>query len=105
MEKLKIIIPTSVLIIVIAICIAWVNNSFKSYDEEWMIGKTKQEIEERYGEFDVFQEEPEQLGVYILTEDKRNLFGNVDYGTRLMIFFSKDGKAISTRVESNGAGG
>lgn len=98
-----------ILLLILGIGYALNRDSLKSdsYDEEWMIGKTRREIEERYGKFDAYEDlsaYPE-VGRYILTEDSRSIFGEIKYGMHLRVYFDESGKAYSTQIENNGIGG
>ena len=84
----------------LAVC-SWV--AYKNvYSEKWIIGKTKEQIERRYGEFDRYVD-------YILHEEDGNILQQSDYGYGYfirkigwteyyyMIYFNCEG--ISIRVE------
>ncbi len=38
---------------IISVCSCSHNSAGKSYDKDWIIGKTSSEVEERYGKFDI----------------------------------------------------
>jgi len=85
------------------------NVSRDKYDEEWMIGKTRAEVEERYGAFDVFENGQSNggqgVGRYILVPDRKTIFGDIDYGEHLRVYFDEAGIVYSIRVELNDFGG
>ena len=109
--KKKGIITAIIIIILLILGIGYALNrdslNSDSYDEEWMIGKTRNEIEERYGEFDSYSVDGYYYkGKYIITEDKPgSIKTGVGWGTHLEIVFDNNGKAISAEVVSNGIGG
>ena len=76
------------------------------YDREWILGKTRAEIEQMYGELDTFYSDDFYTsGTYTIVEDKKDIFGTIEYGTRLRIYFDEEGKATSTVMEDSGWGG
>ena len=42
---------------------------------------------------------------YEIEEDRHTIFGGTEYGTHMLIFFDKKGKAYGVQIENNDAGG
>ncbi len=72
------------------------------YDEEWIIGKTSSEIEERYGSFDYIMENEQfpdgsescRRCAYLIKKERVGFFGT-DPTEYFLIVFDADGKAQS----------
>ena len=107
MEKTIIIASTIFVLVAVATVILVYHNSLPKeieYDEEWIIGKTKAEIVERYGEFHSRGADP-KVERYEIKEDRHTIFGGTEYGTHMLIFFDGEGKAYNVRIYNNDAGG
>ncbi len=71
------------------------------YDEEWIIGKTSEEIKEKYGEFDHTHNDPSEDGLYrdtscgYLTKDKKVGSLGTSPEEYYMIRFDSEGRAVS----------
>lgn len=77
--------------------------SCKKYDENWILGKSYDEIVEKYGEFDEIRHTP--LGVvksgWYLTRDSGTDYLDEYYA----IFFDSDGIAVEIREKHYATGG
>jgi len=67
----------------------------KPYDEKWIIGKTSDEIMERYGKFDIVMNKPSEDGLYRNQRcGYKTKSGNIDwYDEFYMISFNSQGVA------------
>lgn len=82
-----------------------------NYDEKWILGKTSQEVEARYGKFHITSGSKSAdglyrrgLGCYILKE-KEGDFPGARPETLFQIAFNGDGIAYETFVDLGGWGG
>ena len=82
-----------------------------SYDEEWMIGKTSAEIEERYGKFDRREWDYREDGLlygtdagYIVKESQVSWFGKTTEEL-FVVRFNQEGVAISCELAPGNWGG
>lgn len=80
------------------------------YDDEWIIGKTSKEIEEKYGAFEIRQAEAEEDGLYHSTGCGYHLERGYDFfGHRkqpekhYVISFDQNGIAYKTETYNAGA--
>ena len=87
-----------IILSIVAIVVATLMAScslLKLYDKEWIIGKSADEIIERYGEFDIGM--PEEDGSYskgaYMTKEKRVGFLGTDPAEYCMIYFNDEGYA------------
>ena len=92
-------------------CSCSINNKNDFYDKNWIVGKTSQEIEEQYGEFDICLNESKignnyfETGCGYLTKEKeRGAFGTSS-DEFLMIFFDANGVAYSIEEDYPRPGG
>ena len=82
-----------------------------NYDEDWIIGKTPEEVMERYGEFDKCLNDIDPIRGrvgYIIQEERRDKLwgGKKTEAIYFLINFDWDtGIAIGTSVEEGGWGG
>lgn len=95
-----IVIPLIALIILKSI-LWYRDNSYKFiYDDEWIIGKTVEEINEKYGKFDIKQTELAEgisfSGGYITKEKTYNAI-DPEPEQYYKIYFNEDGIAISVK--------
>ncbi len=69
------------------------------YNDAWIIGKTAEQIQQRYGEYDEVR--GDSLKGYCVREqgEGRTLKGNLRYSEYYMIYFYADGKAYKVDVE------
>ena len=75
---------------------------YEKYNEKWIIGKTKAEIEERYGEFDLKFD----VGTYVykVKESRRGFFGT-DPEEFFAVFFDENGVAYKVKEKYYRPGG
>ena len=73
----------------------------KSYNKDWILGKTADEIMERYGDFDrtTTLEHGIYKGAYLTKAEGRLPLGDVDPAEYYVIYFNSDGYACA--VEKN----
>lgn len=101
---------------IVIMCITILCITFSScdrYNEEWILGKTKEEVSERYGEFlreDKITDEDGKyscsLCYYQIEPTKRGVFGDMDdFGELLKIKFNDEGIAILCQKIPDGIGG
>lgn len=90
---------------IVATCSCSMNKAKGSYDQDWIIGKTSQEIEDRYGKFDICLNEEKieknyfETGCgYLTKEQEKGAFGTSS-DEFLMIFFDANG--VAYRIEEN----
>lgn len=81
----------------------------KPYSENWVLGKTSIEIEERYGKFDYVGKEPDKNGlywccqcVYIAKPQKTGYFGTT-LPVHFRISFNGSGIAVKCEYVTPGA--
>ncbi len=100
MKTHKCIIASLIMLIMISL-----SSCFQKYDEQWILGKSSSEIEEKYGSFDYFYGNPDcRLDgnyynggcAYIVKEENVGFLGTSP-SEYYMIYFSSDGKAY--RIE------
>ena len=92
----------SIIVLVCALLVvcSWV--AYKNvYSEKWIIGKTEEQIERRYGEF-------ERYADFVVIEERGDILNQTDYGRGYfsrrqyginyyyMVFFNCEGIAIDT---------
>ena len=117
MKIVKILIILIFFILIVA-CILYLFFPHRTdYDEEWIVGKTRQEIEDRYGSFDEYNEYHNyhnkftdeyydySVGIYHTSLDKPSLFGGTIFGRNLEIYFDENGIATSVSSVSTHPGG
>ena len=73
------------------------------YNEQWIKGKTYEEIIERYGEFDYIQN-PGRVAGYRTKEAEKGFFGTSPEEF-YMIYFDSEGYAVGTRHPAYRPGG
>ena len=81
--------------------------NIEMYDIDWIIGKSMQEIEEKYGYFDSFSYKNDIrcfYGYYYVVDTYYNIFEK-SYGYDLKIIFDEDKVATNAAFEYLGAGG
>lgn len=88
----------SILLTFVVVCVEVLP---KQYNAEWIIGKTADEIIERYGEFDrtMAKEYGIREGAYLTKAEGRLPLGDVDPAEYYVIYFNSDGLACA--VEKN----
>lgn len=88
----------SILLTFVVVCVEVLP---KQYNAEWIIGKTADEIIERYGEFDrtMAKEYGIREGAYLTKAEGRLPLGDVDPAEYYVIYFNSDGYACA--VEKN----
>ena len=93
--KNKIIVLSVVTIAVATLMISC--SLFKTYDNKWIIGKSVDEIIERYGEFDLGK--PNEDGLYskgaYLTKEKYVGYLGAEPAEYYMIYFNSEGYAYN----------
>lgn len=99
------------LLLVIAIFLAINLGEIKRYNEDWILGKTKEQVIEKYGEFEWYVPEKDAqeqvicyVGMYTL-KPKRVVFGNTKHAIYFCIDFDMNGIAYECYEESAGKGG
>lgn len=79
------------------------SNQTPDYDPAWIVGKTKEEIEERYGAFDSYETKTFESGnvyIYARYEGKIRISGEKKrYTDTFTITFSENGIALSASKE------
>ena len=87
-------------------------NPTSDYDDNWIIGKTSKEIEERYGVFDTNENDISEDGLYrntrcgyITAENIKDFWGSSHPDEFYMIHFDKNGIAYKITKEYPRAGG
>lgn len=100
-----------ILLILTLLCLIFVGEMIGRYDVDWMIGKTSERIQKRYGEFDGHSEELGEDGlykncycIYIVQTGKRDLFGDQLPTERLYVIFDDNGIAIDAYIQTDGGG-
>ena len=88
----------SILLTFVVVCVEVLP---KQYNAEWIIGKTADEIIERYGEFDrtMAKEYGIREGAYLTKAEGWLPLGDVDPAEYYVIYFNSDGLACA--VEKN----
>lgn len=88
------------LITVLIIVIGWISlvyifegSSAFIYNEKWIIGKTREEIQERYGEFDCKTDYNSNRAHYIIAESIADKYLDGPPRDRYYILFNEDGLA------------
>lgn len=83
------------------------NWNYLRFNEKWMIGKTAEEIVEKYGEFDIARSDPPYVNTicgYVIHEKKVGYLGTKPE-VCLLIKFDENGLACKCYEELAGIGG
>jgi len=92
----RIIIFILIFILLIGIVIFRMShNIYYKYNDWWVIGRTQEEIEERYGEFDIKDEESAKYFMYIYSD---YILGVPETPYYYEILFDKSGIAYEVRI-------
>lgn len=74
------------------------------YEDRWIIGKTPEQIEQRYGDFDYFDiTTPPLIRGYSVKTDQP--WGDTNWPEYYMIYFDENDKAYKVQVVEGGWGG
>lgn len=94
-------------VIIISVATALNDSDTAGYDHEWIIGRTKAEIEDEYGKFDSYADYPfisdtlTNTGYYIIKECYSDWFGEKP-GTRYCVHFNEHEIAVYCELEYYG---
>ena len=93
----------------LAVCVLLATGWFFSrpaYDTDWIVGKTAEQIQDRYGEFDRNKTYPNSALLKCAYYDlKPRMDGEHEYNVWIEINFDENGVAISAREDHNRHGG
>ena len=73
------------------------NNIAELYDREWIVGKSREEIEKKYGEFhrEFISDDGEDLGAFYVNYENKGLDPSYIHDTYFVVF---DGNGIAGSV-------
>lgn len=105
----KLVLFGSIFLIALILVVFFVKN--KKYNDEWILGKTKQQIIEKYGDFEWYvpqKDANEQVIYYVgmyTVKPKRVGFLGTTQAIYFCIKFNMEGIAVECYEESAGLGG
>lgn len=101
-------ITITVILIIALIGVYWYTHpTHYLYEDRWIIGKTADQIEQRYGSYDDNSETIYGLLIkrYCVKPGRTDGWGNPIWPEYYTIFFDEDGKAYKVEIVLGGEGG
>lgn len=103
-----IIILTIIVFVALIVGIYWHNHpTHYLYKDSWIIGKTAEQIEERYGTYDYDSQTTHDLLIkgYCVKHSMTDWWGDPTWPEYYMIYFDENGEAYKVEVVVGGWGG